>query len=79
MLAAEQDHPSAQMGLSGLYFIGDGVEEDLVKAHMWANLAAMKGAKNVGELRFLIARNMSSQQIEEARELARLWLAQHEK
>jgi TPR repeat protein len=74
-LAAAQGNARAQNNLAGNYALGDGLLEDLVKAHMWANLATMNGSKKGAELRDLIAKSMTQSQIVEAQKMARECLA----
>ena len=50
---------------------------DLVSAHKWFNLAAMKGNKDAIELRQEIAANMSPAEIAAAQRAARAWLTTH--
>ncbi len=76
-LAAEQGDAGGQSKLGASYNIGKGVPQDYVQAHMWANLAAAQGIKNALELRKLIAKKMTPEQIAEAQRLAREWLATH--
>ncbi len=74
--AAEQGLVKSQAMLSRMYLKGKGVPKDYVMAYMWMNLAAAKGGKKsegIGELREIIARNMTPAQIAEAQRLAREW------
>jgi len=54
-LAAEQGYAKAQSGLGFMYSLGQGVPQDYLQAHMWANLAAAQGDKSAGEVRDLLA------------------------
>jgi TPR repeat protein len=56
-----------------MYFQGQGVPQDYIIAHQWANLAAARGAENAVELRDGIAAKMTPAQIAEAQRLAREW------
>jgi TPR repeat protein len=56
-----------------MYRTGQGVPQDYVQAHMWANLAAAQNYKNALVTRNLIAKKMSQSQIAEAQRLAREW------
>jgi TPR repeat protein len=60
-----------------MYHRGDGVPQDYVQAHMWANLAAAQGNEDARGARDVIAFMMTPSQIEEAQRLAREWLAAH--
>ena len=66
--AAEQGLSSAQLALSTRFLFGQGVIEDLVYAHMWANIARANGDK---DLVSFIKKQMTPSQIEKAQDLAR--------
>jgi TPR repeat protein len=70
-LAAEQGDASAQSSLGLMYGKGQGVIRDYVYAHMWTNLAASNGNKNGGKVRDIVAKGMTSSQLETAQKLAR--------
>lgn len=83
-MAAEQDEVVAQLNLGLMYFIGRGVPQDFVQAHMWLNLAASyplcsslfpEECKEAARNRDVIAKFMTSVQIAEAQRLAREWVA----
>jgi len=71
LLAAEQGHIKAQLNLSVMYWVGHGVIQDIVIAHMWANIAAIDGSENAKKMRNQHESKMSSEQIAKAQELAR--------
>lgn len=50
---------------------------DLVEAHKWFNLAAMRGNEDARQYRSEISREMSRVQVSRAQRLAREWLARH--
>jgi len=54
-----------------MYRDGDGVIQDFVKAHMWANIASSLGAEDAAGLRDKVANKMTPEQIGEAQRLAR--------
>jgi TPR repeat protein len=54
---------------------GQSGEVDLVRAHMWFNLAAMRGSEAAKECRRELACQMTSGQIADAQRAAREWLA----
>jgi hypothetical protein len=54
---------------------GDAI--DLVAAHKWFNLAAMRGSLEAARLRREIAAEMSTEQIAAAQRAARDWLTTH--
>lgn len=64
-----------QMGLS--HAVGDEGEPDLIAAHKWFNLAAMKGNKHAAVRRQELASEMSSAEIAKAQREAREWMAQN--
>ena len=71
-LAAEQLEVHAQSNLGVMYDNGQGVLQDYVRAHMWYNIAAISGkSKNASKNRDIVAKRMSSSQIETAQKLAR--------
>jgi TPR repeat protein len=74
---SEQGNAEAQFSLGFMYRRGDGVPQDYVQAHMWANLAAAQGNEDARGARDVIAFMMTPSQIEEAQRLAREWLAAH--
>jgi TPR repeat protein len=60
--------------LGMMYSVGRGVPVDLVTAHKWFNLAAMRGNGEATRLRQEIAEQMSPVEIAEAQRAARAWL-----
>ncbi len=64
-----------QLGL--MYCSGREVEPDLVTAHMWFNLAALRGNRAALDYRLELAREMSSQDVSRAQKAAREWLTTH--
>jgi TPR repeat protein len=56
---------------------GAGVPIDLVQAHKWFNIAAMRGHKDGAQLRREIAEQMSDSDIGCAQRAARDWLKGH--
>jgi len=69
--AAKQNHYSAQSNLGVMYYEAKGVPQDYVRAHLWFNIAAAGGDSNSTRNRDIAARNMSSQQVEQAQRMAR--------
>ncbi len=59
--------------LGMMYSIGRDVPVDLVTAHKWFNLAAMKGNADAIRLRREIADQMSEAEIAAAQRAARAW------
>ena len=74
---AEQGDSAAQFTLSGMYYFGQGVKKDDVKAYMWANLAAAQGLEEAVNILDLLLKELTPSQIEEGQRLAREWLAAH--
>lgn len=64
-----------QLGIR--YSVGSDVAADLVSAHKWFNLAAMKGNKDAIVLRQEIAASLSPAEIAQAQRAARAWLSAH--
>jgi uncharacterized protein len=56
------------------YSTGRDVEQDLIAAHKWFNLAAMMGHEEARICRAELAREMSAADIAEAQRQARSWL-----
>lgn len=61
--------------LGMMYSVGRGVPIDLVTAHKWFNLAALRGNRRAASLRREIADLMSQQEIARAQRAARAWLS----
>ncbi|HEY1981973.1 MAG TPA: SEL1-like repeat protein [Xanthobacteraceae bacterium] len=61
-----------ELGL--MYSVGRDVPVDLVSAHKWFNLAAMKGNNEAIRLRREIAHQMAEAEIATAQRAARDWL-----
>jgi TPR repeat protein len=64
-----------ELGLQ--YSAGRGVAMDLVEAHKWFNLSAMRGNEAAKTWRVELAREMSREEIATAQRLAREWLSRH--
>ena len=67
--------PHYELGL--MYCLGRGVPHDLVTAHKWFNISALRGNKAAREYRSEISREMEKADIAVAQKLAREWLAKH--
>ena len=76
-IAAAGGTPDALFELGLMYCAGRDVDLDLVSAHKWFNLAAMRGNTDAKRYRMEIAREMSKTEIAEAQRQAREWLARH--
>jgi TPR repeat protein len=64
-----------EMGLT--YATGRGCAVDLVAAHKWLNIAAIKGNDRAAELRADLAASMDKMQLAEALRAAREWMTIH--
>lgn len=71
--AADQGNDLAQRRLGLLYERGDGVPKDYVQAYMWYKLGAANGGKSGAIMRDELATRMTSDQLAEAKKLAREW------
>lgn len=73
--AADQGDPYAEASLGILFNFGKGVARDYVQAYMWYERAAMHSQagnrESIVEMRDAIVENLTPQQIEEAKRLAR--------
>ncbi len=61
-----------QLGI--MYSLGQDVERDLIAAHKWFNLAALRGNESAKHYRRDISSEMSPLEIAEAQREAREWL-----
>lgn len=59
------------------YSAGVGVRIDLIEAHKWFNIAAMRGHGDAARLRREIAEQMTDAEIGSAQRAARAWLKAH--
>jgi TPR repeat protein len=69
--------PDALFELGMLYSSGRAGALDLVSAHKWFNLAALKGRTDAIPLRREVAEMMSDVEIAMAQREARAWVASH--
>jgi len=67
--------PDALFELGLMYCAGRDVDLDLVQAHKWFNLAAVRGNQEAKRLRGEISGEMSKAEIARAQKLAREWMA----
>lgn len=59
------------------YCSGTGVAQNLIEAHKWFNIAAMKGSDSARRYRLDIAAEMSAEDIAEAQRKARAAMTLH--
>jgi uncharacterized protein len=69
--------PDALFQLGLMHCVGREVPLDLVSAHMWFNLAALRGNAEAKRYRMEIAGEMTRAEIAEAQRQARVWLSRH--
>jgi TPR repeat protein len=64
-----------ELGL--MYATGRDCEADVVTAHKWFNIAAIKGSPRAAELRSELSATMTKQEIAQALRQAREWMTMH--
>lgn len=75
--AVDGNNAEALFELGLMYSVGRDVEQDLVQAHKWFNLAVMRGKREAKEYRTELALEMSKREVAAAQRLAREWLSMH--
>ena len=75
--AAEQGDVGAQFTLGLMYRNGDGTPQDNVMAYMLWNIAVENGYKYAKGNRDIVAKEMTSEKILEAQQLAREWMKKY--
>jgi TPR repeat protein len=75
--AAELGDAESCFARGMIYSAGAGVAVDLIEAHKWFNIAAMRGHREATQLRREIAEQMSDAEIGHAQRSARAWLTTH--
>ncbi len=63
------------MGL--MYATGRGCNVDLIAAHKWLNIAAIRGCDRAAELRADVAATLTKMQLAAALRSAREWMTMH--
>ena len=77
-LCGHSECGSARLDNAGLDLLQLGMSSaDLVSAHKWFNLAAMRGNKDAIRLRREIAAEMTTAEITMAQRAARDWITRH--
>ncbi|GBF25496.1 hypothetical protein MnTg02_00528 [bacterium MnTg02] len=76
-LAAQSGAPDALFELGMIYSTGRDVNQDLVIAHKWFNLAALRGNDAAKNYRMEIALEMNKCQVSQAQRQAREWLSEN--
>ena len=64
-----------EMGL--MYATGRGCDIDLVAAHKWLNIAAIKGSDRAASMRADLSQSMSKMELAQALRAAREWMTMH--
>ena len=72
---SEQTDILFEMGI--MYATGRDCAVDLVAAHKWFNIAAIKGSDRAAELRAELAQSMSKSDLATALREAREWMTSH--
>ncbi len=72
---ALQDRVLLEMGLK--YAIGRDCEIDVVEAHKWLNIAAIRGSDKAARMRNQVAATMSKTELAAALRGAREWMTAH--
>ncbi|MDB9751975.1 sel1 repeat family protein [Gammaproteobacteria bacterium] len=75
--SAEQGDATAQFNLGVMYGKGEGTPQDYVMAHMLWNIAAANGNEDAKEVRDIVAKEMTSEKILEAQQLAKEWMKKY--
>lgn len=75
--SARSGGPDALFQLGLMYSAGRDVEQDLIEAHKWFNLAALRGNDQAKLLRQEISSEMSRPQVAKAQRRARQWLSKY--
>ena len=79
VIAANNEPADAEacFNLGMIHSAGAGVPVDLIEAHKWFNIAAMRGHADGARLRREIAEQMADAEIGRAQRAARDWLKSH--
>jgi hypothetical protein len=72
-LSADQGYAPSQVNLGIMYYEGQGVARNHVRAHMWMSLAALAGDANAAGYRDEIASKLTTAQVEQSLKLVREW------
>lgn len=76
-MAAQGGAPDALFELGLMYCNGREVELDLIEAHKWFNLAAMRGNDAARRYRQEIAAELTAADVGQAQRRAREWMSRH--
>ncbi len=75
--AVDGKNGDALFELGLMYSVGRDVEQNLVLAHKWFNLAAVRGNQDAKQYRTELAQEMSKADVAMAQRMAREWLSMH--
>ena len=75
--AGSSTHADVLFQLGMMYATGRDCDVDLVAAHKWFNIAAIKGSERAAELRSELAAGMSKPELARALRDAREWMTMH--
>ncbi|KXG87038.1 sel1 repeat family protein [Agrobacterium bohemicum] len=76
-VAGGQSRADVFCNLGLIYATGRGCAPDLIAAHKWLNIAAIKGSERAASLRADLARNMNKADLAKALRAARDWMTTH--
>lgn len=76
-VAGGQSRADVFCNLGLIYATGRGCLVDLIAAHKWLNIAAIKGSERAASLRADLARNMTKADLAAALRAARDWMTTH--
>jgi len=76
-VAGGQSRADVFCNLGLIYATGRGCPVDLIAAHKWLNIAAIKGSERAASLRADLARNMNKADLATALRAARDWMTSH--
>ncbi|MBB3947111.1 hypothetical protein GGQ73_003077 [Rhizobium skierniewicense] len=76
-VAGGQSRADVFCNLGLIYATGRGCAPDLIAAHKWLNIAAIKGSERAASLRADLARNMNKADLATALRAARDWMTTH--
>ncbi|WP_333631131.1 sel1 repeat family protein [Agrobacterium cavarae] len=76
-VAGGQSRADVFCNLGLIYATGRRCPVDLVAAHKWLNIAAIKGSERAASLRADLARNMTKADLAAALRAARDWMTTH--
>jgi len=71
---AEKGNAAAQLIVGMMYFKGKGIEKNIVQADKWLLISEELGQEAGKKNRIFVERQMNSNQILKARQLAKRWL-----